>query len=65
MTPRRAPAPQPTHCRHCRHIARPGRAWPGYCGERTDTPPAYGPGHPLHRLPEDFGASCEFFEAWH
>lgn len=35
---------------------------PGYCGERKDTPRAYGEWHPLHVLPADFGAGCELFE---
>ncbi|NMF99915.1 hypothetical protein GPA27_21305 [Aromatoleum toluolicum] len=51
-------------CKDCRHRARPGHAEPGYCAMRIDTPHAYGPGHPLHLLPEDGGASCEHFEEW-
>lgn len=48
-------------CKTCRHLKRPGLA-PGYCGERDDLPPAYGPGHPLRRLPDDGGASCTTWE---
>jgi hypothetical protein len=51
-------------CRICRHRTRPGHAEPGYCALRTDTPHAYGPGHPLHRLPDDGDADCEQFEDW-
>ncbi|CAI06854.1 hypothetical protein ebA1344 [Aromatoleum aromaticum EbN1] len=51
-------------CTRCRHRARPGHAEPGYCALRTDQPNAYGPGHPLHRLPADGGADCDLFEAW-
>lgn len=49
-------------CRTCRHLKRPGLS-PGYCGERGDLPPAYGPGHPLRRLPDDRGASCGTWES--
>lgn len=48
-------------CLRCRHRATPGYAYPGYCAQRTDTPPAYGPDHPLHQLPADFGAGCDHF----
>lgn len=51
-------------CRACRHGKRPGHAEPGYCAQRTDTAHAYGPGHPLHLLPDDGGADCEHFEVW-
>lgn len=50
------------NCLTCRCHKRPGLAEPGYCGERTDTPPAYGADHPLHHLPEDGGVSCSKFE---
>jgi hypothetical protein len=46
-------------CRTCTHASRPGLVEiPGYCGGRTDLPPAYGEGHPLRKLPADLGASC-------
>ncbi|WP_374264678.1 hypothetical protein [Zoogloea sp.] len=48
-------------CKTCRHLKRPGLS-PGYCGERDDLPPAYGPGHPLRRLPDDQGKSCATWE---
>lgn len=51
----------PRACRTCRHLKRPGLA-NGYCGERDDLPPAYGPGHPLRRLPDDGGACCDQYE---
>ena len=57
--PRNAPA---ASCRTCRHLKRPGLS-AGYCGGRSDLPPAYGPGHPLRRLPDDGGASCTTWEA--
>ena len=57
--PRNAPA---ASCRTCRHRKRPGLS-AGYCGGRSDLPPAYGPGHPLRRLPDDGGASCTTWEA--
>jgi hypothetical protein len=50
-------------CRHCRHIRRPGLS-DGHCGGRDDLPPAYGEHHPLRRLPDDMGATCEQFEEW-
>lgn len=50
-------------CRSCTHLAKPGLA-SGYCGGgRDDLPPAYGPGHPLRRLPDDQGKSCTTWEA--
>lgn len=45
-------------CKRCRHLTRPGLAYPGYCDQRPDLAPAYGPGHPLNRLPADDGQSC-------
>ena len=57
--PRNAPA---VFCRTCRHLKRPGLS-AGYCGGRSDLPPAYGPGHPLRRLPDDGGANCTTWEA--
>ena len=42
-------------CATCGHRARLGV---GYCAQRTDLPPAYSAGHPLHQLPPDLGASC-------
>lgn len=50
-------------CLTCRCRKRPGLSDPGYCGERTDTPPAYGPGHPRHQLPADGGKDCPSYEA--
>lgn len=47
----------PRSCRTCRHLKRPGLS-AGYCSERDDLLPAYGPGHPLRRLPDDRGATC-------
>lgn len=49
--------PAAPSCRTCRHLKRPGLS-AGYCGGRGDLPPAYGPGHPLRRLPDDRGATC-------
>lgn len=49
-------------CATCMHLAQPGLAEPGYCGQRTDLPHAYGPGHPLHLLPDDRGATCQQWE---
>ncbi|GEC97639.1 hypothetical protein ZRA01_37120 [Zoogloea ramigera] len=46
-----------TSCRTCAHFRRPGLS-DGYCCERDDLPPAYTPGHPLRKLPDDGGASC-------
>ena len=48
-------------CRTCRHLKRPGLS-DGHCGGRDDLPAAYGPGHPLRRLPDDGGASCTTWE---
>ena len=47
------PAPPPRNdpaasCRTCRHLKRPGLS-AGYCGGRSDLPPAYTAGHPLRR----------------
>lgn len=54
----RGSAPTAPHCRTCAHLARPGRA-AGYCGaDRPDLLPAYGPHHPLRRLPADQGKAC-------
>lgn len=52
----------PTRCRWCAFLRRPGRA-SGYCAsaDRPDLPPAYGPLHPLRRLPADQGESCPAF----
>lgn len=45
-------------CLSCEHFKRPGLS-DGLCGgDRLDLPPAYGPGHPLRRLPGDGGADC-------
>lgn len=50
--------PEPVYsCRSCHHFARPGKS-DGYCGERDDLPRAYDINHPLRKLPEDGGASC-------
>ena len=51
-----------TGCKSCRHRKRPGRSDPGYCSWRDDLPPAYGLHHPLHRLPDDQGASCASYQ---
>ena len=49
-------------CSTCRHRRRPGLS-AGYCGGgRDDLPPAYGLHHPLHRLPDDQGASCASYQ---
>lgn len=48
-------------CASCRHLRRPGLA-DGYCGARSDLPPAYGPQHPLRRLPADAGRTCDTWE---
>lgn len=56
--PRNAPA---ASCRTCQHLKRPGLS-AGYCGGRSDLPPAYTAGHPLRRLPDDRGASCTTWE---
>lgn len=47
-------------CRSCAHFARPGLS-DGLCGGRPDLPPAFGPEHPLRRLPPNHGADCH---AW-
>lgn len=45
-------------CLTCDHFRRPGLS-DGFCGGgREDLPPAYTPGHPLRRLPDDEGANC-------
>lgn len=45
-------------CSICRHLKRPGLS-AGYCsGGRDDLPGAYGPNHPLRRLPDDQGVNC-------
>lgn len=49
-------------CQNCLHRKRPGLVEPGYCARRTDTPYAFGPNHPLHRLPEDDVDACQLFE---
>ena len=49
-------------CKGCAHHRKPGRSDPGYCGGRDDLPPAYGPGHPLRKLPRDGGAACQEFK---
>ena len=48
-------------CKFCAHHRRPGIG-NRYCGGRPDLPLAYGPGHPLRRLPADLGDSCQSFE---
>jgi hypothetical protein len=44
----------------CRHFTAPGRS-SGYCRGREDLEPAYGPMHPLKRLPDDGGEACEAY----
>lgn len=51
----------PRSCRTCQNLKRPGLS-DGHCGGRDDLPAAYGPGHPLRRLPDDGGASCATWE---
>ena len=51
-----------TACRDCEHFARPGKS-DGYCAGRDDLPLAYGINHPLHKLPDDGGASCNQWRA--
>lgn len=52
-------------CVSCTHYKRPGRS-NGYCGGgREDLRAAYGPNHPLRRLPDDFGATCVCFASEH
>lgn len=59
---RAGPAALPARsCRTCGHLKRPGLS-DGHCGGRDDLPAAYGPGHPLRRLPDDGGASCATWE---
>ena len=48
-------------CKQCAHYARPGMS-SGYCAERADLPAAYGPAHPLRKLPADAGAACATFK---
>ena len=52
------PLPIETSCRDCQHFMRPGHS-SGYCAGRDDLPFAYGVNHPLRKLPDDGGASCE------
>jgi hypothetical protein len=48
-------------CSTCRHRKRPGLS-SGYCGGgRDDLEPAYTPGHPLRRLPDDQGVICAIY----
>jgi len=56
------PLPIETSCRDCQHFKRPGHS-SGYCGGRDDLPLAYGANHPLRKLPDDGGASCEYWQA--
>lgn len=53
-----APTLAATACGTCRHRTNPGLAFPGYCDQRDDLPPAYGKNHPLHKLPADGGTGC-------
>lgn len=48
-------------CKTCVHLARPGKS-DGYCGGRSDLPPAYGPLHPLRRLPASALFDCSTYE---
>lgn len=48
-------------CATCRHLSRPGLA-DGYCAKRADLAPAYGPTHPLRKLPADKGQTCAEWE---
>lgn len=49
-------------CKHCAMRRVPGLSYPGHCGgDRDDLPPAYGEGHPLRKLPADWGRSCTKF----
>lgn len=51
-------------CKACKHLRRPGLA-DGYCGgDRADLAYAYGPGHPLRKLPDDAGANCSTWIGW-
>lgn len=55
----RPPEPEPAKsCETCAHAARPGLRNLHCGGDRPDLPPAYGPGHPLRKIPGDGGASC-------
>lgn len=54
LLPRNAPT---ASCRTCRHLKRPGLS-DGHCGGRDDLKPAYGPEHPLRRIPDDRGTTC-------
>ncbi len=56
------PPPIETSCRDCRHFAKPGHS-SGYCAGRDDLPLAYGANHPLRKLPDDGGASCQHWQA--
>jgi hypothetical protein len=56
------PQPIETSCRDCQHFKRPGKS-SGYCGGHDDLPLAYGANHPLRKLPDDGGASCEYWQA--
>lgn len=57
---KKPPAPA---CLICANLTKPGLS-SGYCkAARADLAPAYGPGHPLRRLPPDGGASCHAW-AW-
>lgn len=61
--------PQPTEknataahrCKACANYARPGMS-AGYCAARHDLPLAYGPAHPLRKLPADAGAGCTTYK---
>lgn len=61
--------PQPTEtnataahrCKAGVHYARPGIS-AGYCAARHDLPLAYGPAHPLRKLPADAGAGCTTYK---
>lgn len=60
LTDESAPHEEPIEhaCLTCDHFRRPGLS-DGFCGGGLeDLPPAYTPGHPLRRLPEDAGANC-------
>lgn len=48
-------------CNQCAYYARPGMS-SGYCAERADLAAAYGPAHPLRKLPADLGAACATYE---
>lgn len=60
VTDESAPHEEPIEhaCLSCDHFRRPGLS-DGFCaGGREDLPPAYTPGHPLRRRPDDAGANC-------